>query len=233
MIILHGDQLVNSRKKLSEYLDQARQQQIKVVTLLAKKLTPAELEEKLGATSLFGDDQLTVIEELHSLPTSARKKQLIELLSNAAQDDQSQIIIWEKRSLTPTMLKKFAGATKLEFKLNKLLFKWLDTISGGKNSPTQQAQKLKSLHQVIEQESAGLVMMMLIRQIRLLLQVVAGGRPAGPPFIVNKLAAQAQRFSLAQLLSLHHELLKMDLNLKTSGSNLDLVGQLDLLALKL
>jgi len=100
MYILHGENIVKSRQKLTELISKAKNSDRQVKTLAAKKLTTPELEQSLGNQSLFGVEQTIIIEELHSLPTSKRKKELIEQISAAStQPDGSsvEIILWEKR----------------------------------------------------------------------------------------------------------------------------------------
>ena len=232
--ILHGEHLVASRQRLTELLDAARQQGQDVVRLEGKSLDLGKLEEVLGSSSLFGDKKLLLIEELHSLPKSKRKDQLIATIATAASDtalqDSLSLILWEKRALTATMLKAFPQAQVQEFKLSNQLFKWLESLSPHK--PSKPAQ-LKLFHQVLVTEDAFLCLTMLIRQVRLLIQTKDGGKPAGAPFMIAKLSKQAQNFTLDQLLKMHHSLLEIDLKQKTSGSLLSLEQELDLLLLGL
>jgi DNA polymerase III delta subunit len=234
MQIFHGEQLVASRHQLTELIKQARQQGLDVVRVEGKSLELGKLEEVLGSTSLFGQKKLLVIEELHSLPKSKRKDQLIEMIATAAADpvlsESLSLILWEKRALTATMLKAFPKALIQEFKLSNQLFKWLESLSPQKTSKPAQ---LKLFHQVLLTEDAFLCLTMLIRQIRLLIQIKDGGKPAGAPFMIAKLSKQAQLFTLEQLLKIHRSLLEIDLKQKTSGSLLSLEQELDLLLLGL
>lgn len=230
MLVLHGEHLVNSRQKLQTQLEQARAAGSQVIRLSASKLTVAELELALGGDSLFGEPKVVVIEELHSLPTSQRKTALIKAVATAAgQPTTPEIILWEKRALTPTMLKQFPAAKADESKLSKQLFSWLDSLSGSSQAKTKQIQYF---HQVLEQEAAELCFAMLTRQIRLLLQAKSGGTLKGAPFMVTKLKNQAKNFELGQLVSIHSQLLTLDLALKTGKNPGTLTQALDLLIWK-
>lgn len=220
--LLHGDQTTSSRNKLIQLINLHQQQGREVTRLLAKDLTVAELEHHLGATSLFGQTPLIVIEELHSLPTSQRKKELINLIAQ----HRGELILWEKRLLTPTMIKKLGQPQVQEFKTSSAIFKWLDLISPKANKKTL----IDALHQAIEQDGDHYCLMMLTRQIRLLITAAENQPIAGPPFVQQKLIRQAQSFTLQQLLTLHHKLLDIDLASKSSSS-LTLTQQLDLLML--
>lgn len=225
MIILHGENIIQSRERLVALLQSARQAGTEIERLGAAKLTPAELETALQKTSLFGTEQLVVIEELHSLPRSAKKNQLLEIVSQANVD----VILWEKRTLTPTMLKLFSQAQIEHFKLSNSLFSWLDAFS----PRTAQSKYWELAHKAQRANGEQMCFIMLVRQIRLLIQVKDGAPPSGAPFMISKLKKQAQDFSLQTLLKFHEQLFLIDQNVKTSGSFLSLGQELDLLGANL
>ncbi len=213
MLILHGEHHAASRQKLVELLQAARAAGRLVTSLTAPQLSVAELETTLGSSSLFEPNRTIVIEGLHSLPVGARRKQLIQLLSAATKNssDQLQLVLWEKRALTATMIKQFAGAQAQEFKVSNAVFTWLDSLSP---KPTTLTKQLTLLRAAISQEDAGLCWAMASRQIRLLLTAASGGKIAGAPFMQTKLRSQAKAFSLEHLLKLHAGLVQLDLELK-------------------
>jgi len=220
VIIIHGENTSQSRKKLQELIDGAKKAGLSLTRLEAKKLTPANLSENLGGSDLFGGDQMFIIEELHSLPTSTRKKELIELLSKS----EENIILYEKKTLTATMLKKFASAQTFEFKVTNVMWELLDNLG-----TTDKKLLLTQLHQASEQNDSFLVFTMLVRQIRMLIQVKSGGQVAGAPFMIAKLKKQASKFTINQLLALHSQLFKLEIGQKTSTMAMDLASELDLL----
>lgn len=232
LTVVHGDNYVLARKKLGELIDVAKEKQTRVIGLEAKRLTLAELQDALGGDSLFGEPKCVVIEELHSLPVSARKKSLIELVSAQAKmneaDSPTQVILLEKKLLTATMLKKFAGAQIFSYKVSNSLWEFLDKL-GQKNSN----ELIASLKLAIEQNDDFFVFTMIIRQVRMLIQAKDNGRLTGAPFMITKLKNQANRFTLDKLILIHGLLFKIDLEQKTSTSPLTLTQELDLLMLKL
>ncbi len=224
--ILHGENVVQSRQKLHELEAQAKSQGLRLKRLEAKSLTPAQLEEALGGVSLFAEDQLIVIEELHSLAKSARQKDLIQMVANTS----VPLILWEKRTLTKTMLAQLGQVSPLEFKVSSSLFKWLDALSP---QATQKNRQLKLLTEALAQEDEQLCFLMLIRQVRLLLQAKAGGTIKGAPFMITKLKQQSGLFSLDQLTALNGQLLTLDLHQKTSSSLQTLSQELAILILRM
>lgn len=222
MVILHGENILQSRNALNALLELARAEQKRIIRLEAKKLESKNLSEELGADSLFGESRIILIEELHSLPTSARKTQLIKQIGALSSED-AEIILWEKRQLTPTMLKQFSAARNQEFKLTKYLFNWLDTVNG------HFKLNKKMFESAVEQDGEMMAFTMLIRQVRLLIQVKEGQVASLAPFMVSKLKKQADTFTLQQLLTFHQRLLNLDLAQKTSTDTLNMKQELELL----
>ncbi len=225
MVIIHGENISKSRHKLTEFIADFKSKNNDITILSAKNLSPAQLEETLGGDSLFGTSRAVIIEELHSLPESARKKQLIAQLSQS----QNDLILWEKRLLTATMLKKFPEAEVITFKASSIMFQWLDMLGASKDKK----RLLIDLQKIIKDESSHFCYTMLVRQIRLLISVTDDGKITGAPFIIAKLRKQAQYFKLGQLLDLHTKLLEIDYRQKRSLSRLSLEQELDLFVLSL
>ncbi|MEN8252884.1 MAG: hypothetical protein ABFQ62_00690 [Patescibacteria group bacterium] len=240
MIIIHGDNIIQSRAKLLELITNAKDPSTSlgmtnIVRLEAKKLELKNLELELNSTSLFGSEQLIIIEGLHSLPSSKRKKNLIQYLISDLACRQAgiqyleNVILYESRQLTATMLKKFPSAKVFGFKTSNKLFKFLDIL--GQNN--KQKQQLEMMKEVLKSDGDFMLLAMLIRQIRLLIQAKDGGQIKGPPFIVSKLKSQSSRFSLEKLLNIHKQLFELDLKQKTSKNILPLSSELELLIINM
>lgn len=226
LTILHGNNVVQSREKMVEMVAAAKTKSYEVIRLAAKHLTPAILEEKLGTGQLFGATKLVIVEQLHSQPRSKKQTQLIKLLAGSTEE----VVLWEKRQLTPTMLKKFPQAKKLHFKLSSSLFAWLDSLNPNDKSKPRQ---LKLIKKAIADDGAQACLVMLMRQIRLLITAKDGGLIKGPPFVASKIKQQAAGLTMKQLLSTHSQLLAIDQANKTSRNILSIEQALDLLILSL
>lgn len=228
MLIIHGENTVQSRKILQEKIDAAHSKKVEVFRLDAKKLTPSQLQESLGSSDLFGSEKLIVIEELHSLPTSQRKKDLIELLSKTNTKTDTETILWEKRSLTKTMLKPFGLAVEKECKPSNYLFSWLDMIGS-----TDKKKTVQAFHTALAHEDEMFCFIMFIRQIRMLIQAKDNTPIAGPPFMITKLKKQAQSLTIEKLLQIHATLLEIDTKIKTSKLRNTVTAELDLIQLSM
>ncbi len=226
MIIIHGENTIASRDKLIELINKAKLEHQEIIRLEAKDLTEAQLETILGTTDLFETKKTILIEGLHSLPKSTKQKTLIQM---CADSKLYEIILWEKRELTATMLKSFPGAQNYIFKASKTLFAWLDLL--GKRG--DESKKIQLLHEAINTDGEYFCFLMLLRQFRLLIQAKTGEKIGGAPFMITKLNKQTQQFTLEQLLKIYSQLLEIDFSQKTSTNLLSMNQQLDLLSLKL
>ncbi|NCN06287.1 MAG: hypothetical protein GW946_00395 [Candidatus Pacebacteria bacterium] len=226
MKIIHGSHEVHAHQALLLQLKQATTLGQVVKRLQAKTCSLADLELQLGEQDLFQKQKLIVLEQLHSLPKSARKTDLISYLQS---HQDANVLLFEQKDLTASELKKFLQAESQHFPTSSTLFKWLDCL-GNKH---QQKQALEYLTQAKQTDGIGFCFAMLARQVRLLLQVKDGRVIAGPPFVQAKLKKQAGQFTLTALLQLHQQLLEIDYQSKTNTSVLNTEQQLDLLTLSL
>jgi len=223
IIIFHGNHTVESRESLLDEISKKQSQGLHISKLEAKQLTTSLLEAELGSNSLFDSAKCIVIEELHSLPTSKKREDLISLINSSPSD----VLLWEKKKLTASQLKKFPNSVDRVHTISTTLFSWLDSLGSSASSE----KKIRLLHTAIKQDGAQFCFLMLARQTRLLLTSIDGGQIAGAPFVQTKLKKQAHFFSEGELLGLHKKLLKIDTEQKTSTETLKLDQERDMLTL--
>lgn len=221
--VIHGENQVASRKKLVEFIEQAKQQNKAVINLSAEKLDRAKLESALLSESLFSNEKLLVIEGIYSLPKSKKKDEFIELISSAS----IEIILWDQKPLNKTNLKKLpTNLENYEFKITPKMWAFLDTLS---TNPKTKTSMMKLFQESIEGDGVEFVFLMIARQIRMLIQIKENNPPKVAPFMLDKLKKQAKDFSLKKLLDLHQQLFLIDQKQKQSTGLLSLEGELDLL----
>lgn len=221
--IFHGDNFVASRQALNHLLDSLKSTtpNLTLNRFEAKKTQVEDLAQALESASLFGHDQLVIIENLLSLPRSSQKSTLINIL---LKNLDKHLIIWEKKSLSPSLKKQFSSATLKEFKLPSIIFKFLDSLK-----PGQVKTSLQLLHQCYQKDAPELVFYMLCRRVSQLIQAKDSQSLKLAPWQKAKLKSQVQNFTLKKLLSLHRQLLDLDYHLKTGQTDLSVSTQLDLL----
>jgi DNA polymerase III delta subunit len=226
--ILHGEHHVQSRTALQKLLDDAHAKNMQVTRVDGKSLDPAKVEQMFSSQSLFGEEKFLVIDELHSLPKSKKKEELISTFTKLAANSEMPLLLWEKKQLTATELKAFPGANIKAFPLTKTMFRWLDSLTG-QESPVSKKNMLSLLQQTLESDGDFFCFAMLSRQVRLLLEAKEGMKPDINP----KLTSQARNFSFQQLFSLHKQMVLIDEQQKTSTSALPFPRQLELLLISL
>lgn len=230
--LLHGDNLVASRQKLSQLIKEAKNQGIQdIIHLNGLTITLTELKQALESQSLFGTDKLVVIEKLFSRPRSQEKTQLIKFLITLTRSDPVSLIIWEAKEITKSNFNQFKNFESQLFKTPPAIFKFLDSLKP--NNAKTLLTLLISINRVNPPE---LVFYMLSRRISQL--IIAQDKQAnqllkGAPWQKTKLVNQAKSFSSQQLLNVHAQLLTIDESIKTGNNLLPLSSQLDLLLLKL
>lgn len=233
MLVLHGEHEIKSRQFLIDQVEVAKKIGKNIVWLDGKKLTTAELESAVGSNSLFGTPQTIIIEQLFSGPKSKRKDELIawiKTISDRATYPQTDLILWENKTLTTAQLKNFPKAKLELFRLSNAVFSWLDKFSP---SLVDKTQLLKYLQQAIKAESADFCFIMLQRQVRMLIQAKDQCLPPTAPFMMTKIRDQASSFSQIQLITLHEKLFEIDRRLKNGLSPANLSQELEVLMLKL
>ena len=220
MLIIHGDNQVESRQFLSSQIKSAKARDKEIIHLEGKNLDLEAIQIVLGTKSLLGRESLIVIE---NLLVKTASKSIIDYLNKTAPQN---LIIWEEKELSQAKLKQIRAKAQL-FKLPTIIFKFLDSVIPGNSRFS-----LQFLRQAINQSSAEGVFYMLARQVRYLIianQLDKEGLTGLHPFQVQKIASQAKKFKLGELLTIHRKLLYIDWQQKTGQAPMDLAGQLDLL----
>jgi len=217
--ILHGENLVESRKVLVSAMKKARQEGMEVISLVGNKTNLAQARNTLQSDSLLGKNRLLIIENLFSSQKTNEKQKIIDFLGKEKFDND--LIIWEEKEI-----KSLALLPKAEvkiFKIKQSLFQFLESLKPGNSR-----QMLEFLGQVKNQEEPEMIFYMLIRQIRYL--ILAKDRLLTlPDWQRRKFEIQAGYFSQDKLKQIYQQLLEIDYAQKTSGDPYLLASRLDLL----
>lgn len=221
MLILYGENIVLSRKRLNEKIADF---QGEVTRLAGEQVDLTQLKQATESSSLFDLKRLIIIEGIFSCRPSKRKE---EVLTYLKENPPQNLIIWEGKKIDGRTLAPFPGAKVEKFDLTPLIFKLLDALA-----PNNQRSCLTLLHQCLAQDSPEMVFYMLARQIGLLIMAKDLGKKglrkmAG--WQQNKLLHQTAKFDLPRLLWFHQQLLKTDWQQKTGRAPLPLSAELDLL----
>ena len=223
LTILHGDDIVASRNKLTSVADSFRGYDR--LNFVGKNTDITDVIQAFEAQSLFGQKKLILLEEF----LETKDKLLIASLLNHLKKDQAhEVIFWEPKEIKGELLALFPKSVQtFFFKQEQPLFRFLDAIG-----PGNAKQMISLFHEVIKRESAELVFYMIIRQFRLLLGVTSGGAISEvkrlAPWQKARLERQARQFSSEKLIIFYRKLFQIERETKTGLNALPLSVSLDL-----
>lgn len=224
--LLHGDNLTAIRNRLGELKERA---QGEIFSLEGKNILPEVLSQVLQSDSLFNDkNRLIIIERPEANKT---------FLDNFPPfSGNINIVFVEDKKLSSTQLSKYqkaiAGLQIEEFKQSPIVFKFLESIKpGGQKTFLALWQDYQS------SEEPEVILMMLVRQFRLLLLASDSSKHPGDdykklaPWQQDRLKTQAKTFSIEQLQTIYQTLLDIDYQNKTGQSLLSLSASLQIFLL--
>ena len=215
MLIIHGEDIKRSYEFLQQNLASYRLQNVDIYSHNIADMDITSLRQEIGSDNLFSDKKVVVISGLLSSAKSKAKEEIAKMLSGQG---HTEIILYETKEVTPTSLKLFQGSRNEVFKVNPIIFKLMDSLR-----PGYQKAIFSLYNQVIESGmEPEYVFAMLIRQIRLLIQIKTNPNSVRlAPFAKRLFQTQAQYFDTDKLTELHHHLYKIEKKIKTGSSSAD------------
>lgn len=219
--ILHGDNQAKSRLRLSELLNQARENgwEIKRVNAPVSK---SELLTLARSQSLIAPKELLVIENFFSGFKDAKK--VVPELANSG----TVLVIWEGRKLTARQA-SLPGFSIEEFKIPPTVFSFLDSLT-----PDNAQASLKLLQQAKAEDSGEFLLFMMAQRVRLLIWAKEDAKSLKlPTWQKGRIISQSKKWTKGELLDLHGRFLELDRANKLSGLPENLSASLDLLVASL
>lgn len=228
MILIHGEDISFSRKKLLEEINEKKDAEI--IKLEGIKITKEEVILACEARSMLNPQKILVMENLFKGIISKEKNEILAYLLNLK--DGINLYFWEDRELEKVKINKYLGKVKtFKFQYPSSLFNFLDAI-GAENS----SLLVVKFHELLRQMDAELIFYMMMRLWRNLITVkdvgVKGMEPM-PVWQAGKFARQANYFSLENLIANYRKLLAIDYKIKTSSTPYSLKQLLDIFLLNL
>lgn len=219
MTIIHGDDIVSSRKALAELKAENF-----FLELDAKTLDLERIKQEFEGGGLLQEKKTIIIENF----LSSAKEDVIFYLTQ--EDFPINLVIWEEKEVTQRHLKNFSTAKILYFKLKPIIFNFLDNIK-----PGNQKLMIKLLHEVLKTAEVEIVFYMLTRHFRLMLATLEKAEIEEVKKLASwqleKLKKQASLIGKEKLVSLYQKLFEIEVGQKTGKSVLPLVPALDLFLL--
>lgn len=209
MIIIHGENITESRKKLDAVL--LGKQNIKRQD--GKSLKPDILPLLLESTELFAEQKTIVVENCKALP-----KQSLDLFVNTSIPEHTTIVFWQDGNYDLRNIKKFPQAQVYSYPLPKYYFTFLDNLMPGK------AGYLHSLYiELLDTFVPEQLFFSLIKRVRHLLLLKTGLDAESDELIKmnawqkQKLQTQARVWTISELQALYAELYRTEQAIKSSN----------------
>lgn len=165
LIFLFGDNIVESRNKLSEIIE--------VNKMIGKPYFGgnvndfATFEELIKSENLFADKKIIIFENFFK---GRAPKWKTELEFKNLENDENIFIFWEDGNLNAAGKKATSLANRknvFEFKIPNILWSFLDAVTPEES--TKSRVQLQNLRQVLKSLDENYLFLMLVRQFRLLL----------------------------------------------------------------
>lgn len=231
LIFISGDNIVESRNKLSEVIEENKN--IGKPTYADAANSIADFDEIIRAENLFQDKKIVIFE--HFFKGKAPKWKT-EIDFKKLESDKNIYIFWEDSDLNIVGKKAREVANRkniFEFKIPNLLWNFLDEIkpinvvTGFKPVTT-----IKNLRQILKSVDENYLFLMLVRQFRLL--ILSKEKYQDYPsdykkltFQKYKLAKQVSFFTSSQLFEAYKKLLEIEERQKTGNSIYNLKTELE------
>lgn len=202
ILVLHGENQVESRKRLLSVLEQTKDKGYEVHQLDGKATTKSAILTSARSQTLLAEDTLVFVENFFT-----SNKKAAGILDDLLKIDEASFIFWEKDILPASIIKKFPRTAKVEeFKVPQSIFKFLESIE-----PGNKKYVLKLFQDSVEQTSEEFVLTMIARQVRNLITVKDDHQYLKlPEWQKSRLKKQAEKFTLDELISFHEKLLDID-----------------------
>lgn len=219
--LLHGDDVVSSRKTVSELTVG-----FQITSLDGKSVSVATLEENLVSTSLFDEKKVVVVENL--LSKNSKKKDFVKFLNSFESD--VLLILWEDKKLLKTTTNTLKKAVIRDFLLPQNYFQFLDSFAPGNS------KRLYSMyHELLKTMTAEQVFYSLLKRLRLLTVISSGGTIGElskmAPWQQGKLNQQVRLWPQSKLSIFYAQFSQLEIRMKSGGLPLGLSKHLDMLIL--
>lgn len=210
--ILHGENVNKSYQRLIEISDLQKSKGFEVVSLDSGDLDITTLRQEMGSSGLFGSTKCFIFKNYLGSNKSKVKDKITDLVKTI---DTQEVIFWDDKNLSTTILKIFPQAKVENFPISPVIFKFLDSLR-----PQNSKNILLSWKKITEEGTEPeFAFAMLCRQFRLLIQAKAGsGHLKMAPYPARLITAQATYFTLDHLTDLYSMLYEIDIKIKTGTS---------------
>ena len=208
--VLHGDDIKQSYTCLKAIISQAKNRGFRGEYILPNQ--GRSLSESLVSRSIFNEKVIYVVENINQFSNNDLK-----WLKGNVSGMEADLVVYHQGLLPQSILKVLPKEAKVEeFKLPNFLWKFLDSFYPGNSKNC-----IKLLHKVAEADNLERVFALLARHIKNLYMVrLDKNSLAFPSWRVDRLIYQSSKYKDGKIEKIISEMAKIDIDVKTSNSNL-------------
>ena len=211
IIVCHGDKTEQSLAIFEQKVQKYRQQGVKIISLDAKKITPAQLEEALSQEDFFAEPKAITITNLLIGPKSKVRDHLVGLIKAASVD----VIIWENKKITATAIKSLGNVQNLVTADDKSIWELMSLIEPDNKSARFIEKYQETVSEVASGSDPGIyILATLLWHTQMLLDSQMNNYH-GIPFKRAACQNQAKKFTRQQLTNFYQQLIWLDYRAKS------------------
>lgn len=218
MTLIHGDDLEKIEKEIVSFSSKG-----KVTRLDGVKIKLKELEEQLLGESLFGEQEIFIIENLFK---NKSKKELLGFI--LSHKEAIVTVLIERKKLNKRDLGSYKFDSIVSHQLPQYYFKFLDELypKNNRNLATYYSELLKSM-------TAEQIFYSVIKRLRALIVVKNGVSSHSEiarfaPWQTGKLKSQASFWQEDELINFYKQMFEIEKKMKTSSLPVTLEKYLDM-----
>lgn len=224
LTIYCGDDTVSSRDALQAKRDAFIHEGRSIRTVDAKEIIEIIKNGGSLAADLFTGEPIYETTGLVAVYKRTYPRKAKEELKNVAADSSISVLDWETKSAYDLGLDKLLFVH--ESKVRESTFSLLPTCK-----PGNKQLFLQKLQDLTRTQAIEITFAMLTRHVRSMLFLSIGKRPKDAPFLVTLAQTCVRSWETPRLLKFYHQLLKIEVNMKTGrGTPLGVHQQLEVLA---
>lgn len=223
LTIVHGEDIVLSRKKLDEIIQDNEWSE----RFDAKGFSKSALLDSLSSQDLFVEKKFILLENFSKISKND-KDALIPELAKIVHKTEITCVVWNEGKIDSRLLNKLDTAHIYCYELPKCYFAFLDTLA-----PFKSKELIRLHRQLQDTSSAEQLFYSIIKRVRLLHAVknnaIIDDTATLSPWQLQKLQRQAAVWDKMRLQQFYNKLFDIEVGMKSGGLATSLDHLLDIL----
>lgn len=228
IILIHGDDITNSRKKIDEYITFDRTIKLNCITD-----DISAISNSISFIELFSPKKTVVIENFLVLKSKDRAK-IFDLINSHSESGEINIVLWENEKVDQQTIKKIKTKNIFLFEQPRTYYQFLDALY-----PGNKASAYKFYKKINKNVSDEMLYYSVVKRIRMLLVTKTGktdmleDTKKMQGWQLGKIFKQSSLWKDNELIGFYKKLFEIEFNMKTSNLPVSLSKHIDFLLLSL